>query len=49
MLLAVAIPGAIIGIFLTSLVVRRLGKELEDDPEYQAASKALSGPLPDPD
>ncbi len=35
-ILAVAIPAAIIGIFLTSLVVRRLGKELEDDPEYQA-------------
>ena len=34
-ILAVAIPAAIIGIFLTSLVVRRLGKELEDDPEYQ--------------
>ncbi|MFK8024767.1 MAG: anaerobic C4-dicarboxylate transporter family protein, partial [Ilumatobacter sp.] len=35
-ILAVAIPAAIVGIFLTSLVVRRLGKELEDDPEYQA-------------
>ncbi len=34
-ILAVAIPAALIGIFLTSLVVRRLGKELEDDPEYQ--------------
>ncbi len=34
-ILAVAIPAAVIGIFLTSLVVRRLGKELEDDPEYQ--------------
>lgn len=35
-ILAVAIPAALIGIFLTSLVVRRLGAELQDDPEYQA-------------
>lgn len=34
--LSITIPAAIIGIVLTSLVVRRLGAELEDDPEYQA-------------
>lgn len=35
-ILAVAIPAALLGIFVTSLVVRRLGPELADDPEYQA-------------
>jgi anaerobic C4-dicarboxylate transporter DcuA/anaerobic C4-dicarboxylate transporter DcuB len=34
--LSVTIPAALIGLFLTSLVVRRLGPELDDDPEYQA-------------
>jgi anaerobic C4-dicarboxylate transporter DcuA/anaerobic C4-dicarboxylate transporter DcuB len=34
--LSVTIPAALIGIFLTSIVMNRLGKELEDDPEYQA-------------
>jgi anaerobic C4-dicarboxylate transporter DcuA/anaerobic C4-dicarboxylate transporter DcuB len=34
--LTVTIPAALIGIFLTSLVVNRLGQDLEDDPEYQA-------------
>jgi anaerobic C4-dicarboxylate transporter DcuA/anaerobic C4-dicarboxylate transporter DcuB len=34
--LSVTIPAALIGIFLTSLVMNRYGKELEDDPEYQA-------------
>jgi anaerobic C4-dicarboxylate transporter DcuA/anaerobic C4-dicarboxylate transporter DcuB len=35
-ILSVTIPAAVIGIVLTSFVVSRLGKELEDDPEYQA-------------
>jgi anaerobic C4-dicarboxylate transporter DcuA/anaerobic C4-dicarboxylate transporter DcuB len=34
--LSVTVPAALIGIFLTSLVMNRYGKELEDDPEYQA-------------
>ena len=34
--LSVTIPAALIGIFLTSLVISRFGKELEDDEEYQA-------------
>lgn len=34
--LSVTIPAALIGIFLSALVVRRLGKELSDDPGYQA-------------
>jgi anaerobic C4-dicarboxylate transporter DcuB len=34
--LSVTIPAALIGIFLTSIVMNRLGKDLEDDPEYQA-------------
>jgi anaerobic C4-dicarboxylate transporter DcuB len=35
-ILSITIPAAIIGIILSSLVVNRLGKDLEDDPEYQA-------------
>ena len=35
-ILSIAIPAAIVGIFITSLVVNRLGCELEDDPEYKA-------------
>ena len=35
-ILAVTIPAAIVGIVIASFVVRRLGAELEDDPEYQA-------------
>jgi anaerobic C4-dicarboxylate transporter DcuB len=35
-ILMVTIPAGIIGIILTSFVVRRLGAELENDPEYQA-------------
>jgi anaerobic C4-dicarboxylate transporter DcuA/anaerobic C4-dicarboxylate transporter DcuB len=34
--LSVTIPAALIGIFLTSLVVNRMGNDLENDPEYQA-------------
>ena len=34
--LSVTIPAAIIGIIVTGLVMMRWGKELEDDPEYQA-------------
>lgn len=33
---SVTIPAALIGLFLTSLVVRRMGNDLSDDPEYQA-------------
>lgn len=35
-ILSITIPAAIVGIVITSFVVARLGKELEDDPEYQA-------------
>jgi anaerobic C4-dicarboxylate transporter DcuA/anaerobic C4-dicarboxylate transporter DcuB len=35
-ILSVTIPAALIGIFLTSLVMSRYGKELVDDEEYQA-------------
>ncbi|MFL6203715.1 MAG: anaerobic C4-dicarboxylate transporter family protein [Acidimicrobiales bacterium] len=34
--LTVTIPAALIGIFLTSIVMNRKGKELEDDPDFQA-------------
>jgi anaerobic C4-dicarboxylate transporter DcuA/anaerobic C4-dicarboxylate transporter DcuB len=34
--LSVTIPAAVIGIILTGLVMMRWGKDLEDDPEYQA-------------
>jgi len=34
--LSVTVPAALIGIFLTSLLMNRVGKDLEDDPEYQA-------------
>jgi anaerobic C4-dicarboxylate transporter DcuA/anaerobic C4-dicarboxylate transporter DcuB len=34
--LSVTIPAALIGIFVTSIIMNKLGKELEDDPEYQA-------------
>jgi anaerobic C4-dicarboxylate transporter DcuB len=34
--LSVTIPAALIGIFLSSLVMSRKGKELEDDPDFQA-------------
>ncbi len=35
-ILSVTIPAALIGIFLTSMIVNRIGKDLEDDPEFQA-------------
>lgn len=34
--LSVTVPAALIGIVLTSLVMNRMGKELEDDEEFQA-------------
>ena len=34
--LSVTIPAAVIGIIVTGLVMMRRGKDLEDDPEYQA-------------
>jgi len=45
-ILAVTIPAALIGIVLTSLVVRRLGPELADDAEYQR--RVASGELEPP-
>jgi anaerobic C4-dicarboxylate transporter DcuA/anaerobic C4-dicarboxylate transporter DcuB len=33
--LSVTIPAVVIGMIITSLVMMRFGKELEDDPEYQ--------------
>ena len=46
-ILAVTIPAALVGIFLASLVVRRLGAELEDDPEYprRSADGSLQPPV----
>ncbi len=35
-ILSIALPASIVGIVISSFVVSRLGKELEDDPEYQA-------------
>lgn len=35
-ILSIALPAGVIGIAITSVVVNRLGAELEDDPEYQA-------------
>ena len=35
-ILKVTIPSALIGMFVSSIVMRRWGKELRDDPEYQA-------------
>lgn len=35
-ILAITLPSCIIGIVVTSLVVNRMGKELDDDPEVQA-------------
>jgi anaerobic C4-dicarboxylate transporter DcuB len=34
--LSVTIPAALIGLFITSLIVGRMGSDLTDDPEYQA-------------
>ena len=45
-ILAVTIPAALIGIVLTSFVVRRLGPELADDAEYQR--RIASGELEPP-
>ena len=35
-ILKITVPAALIGLFITSLVMSRFGKDLEDDPEYQA-------------
>ena len=35
-ILKVTIPAALVGMFVSSIVMRRWGKELADDPEYQA-------------
>jgi anaerobic C4-dicarboxylate transporter DcuB len=42
-ILAITIPSCVIGIVVTSLVVNRMGKNLDDDPEVQA--KIASGEL----
>ncbi|MFF8818782.1 anaerobic C4-dicarboxylate transporter [Leucobacter sp. NPDC015123] len=42
-IIKVTLPAAIVGIFLASLFVRRLGKDIADDPEIQA--KIASGKL----
>ncbi len=43
-ILAITLPACVIGIVVTSLVVNRLGPELEDDPEVQ--EKIRAGLLP---
>ena len=35
-ILSITIPAAIIGMIISSIIVGKMGKELEDDPEYQA-------------
>ena len=45
-IIKVTLPAAIVGIFLASLFVRRLGKDIADDPEIQA--KIASGELAPP-
>src|SRR6478735_8560843 len=35
-ILAITIPACVVGIVVTALVVNRMGKELDDDPEIQA-------------
>ena len=39
-ILAVTVPACVVGIIVTSLVVNRMGKELEDDPEVQERIRA---------
>lgn len=39
-ILAITIPSCVVGIVVTSLVVNRMGKELDQDPEVQARIKA---------
>ena len=45
-ILAITIPACVIGIFVTSLVVNRMWKDLDEDPEVQA--KIASGQLAAP-
>jgi anaerobic C4-dicarboxylate transporter DcuA/anaerobic C4-dicarboxylate transporter DcuB len=45
-ILSITIPAGIIGIVVTALIVGRMGKDLDDDPEVQA--KIASGELPRP-
>lgn len=42
----VTLPAAVIGIILSAIVVNRLGKDIEDDPEIQA--KIAAGEIPAP-
>ena len=39
-ILAITIPACVIGIFVTSLVVNRMWKDLDEDPEVQARNTA---------
>src|SRR6187551_1370932 len=45
-ILAITLPACVVGIFVTSLVVNRMWKEMDDDPEIQAkiASGVLAAP-----
>ena len=45
-ILAITLPSCIVGIIVTALIVNRLGKELDDDPDVQAriASGELAAP-----
>jgi anaerobic C4-dicarboxylate transporter DcuB len=45
-ILIVTIPSALIGIFVSAIFVRKMGKDLADDPEVQA--RIASGQLADP-
>lgn len=45
-IIKITLPAAIVGIVLSSFVVNRLGKDLEDDPEIQARIKSGELALP---
>jgi anaerobic C4-dicarboxylate transporter DcuB len=45
-ILSITIPACLVGIIVTALIVNRIGKELDDDPEVQA--KIASGELERP-
>lgn len=45
-ILSITIPATVVGIVVTALVVNRMGKELEDDPEVQA--RVAAGTLAPP-
>lgn len=45
-IMTIALPATLIGVIVAALIQTRVGKELKDDPEYQA--KLLAGEIPAP-